>query len=269
MNAVEFRETSRALDLSDDELAEDFGVSRDVIRGWAAGHIQVPLPVAKELAWRIEIHRREAALTAAGLEECPWVTAHAEALLTRALAGPSALERHQQEAEAHAAGCALCAARERYEREHLGPPPLPPNTPAWLRPILWIERIPAWARPAVMAAFLLGIVVLVRIAFNLPDVLATPGGREDALVAVLAAAGAGAAAGLAYSLLRRALRTRGTIGAYATGIVCMFVYMGAFALAFPELGVFEERSGMLSFAVVSLFFGLVVGHSWFRDPNVM
>ena len=86
---------------------------------------------------------------------------------------------------------------------------------------------------------------------------------------ILAAAGAGAAAGLAYSLVRPTLRTRGVVGAYLTGIVCVFAYMGALAIAVSDIGMFEDRSGVVIFTLVSLFFGLVMGHTWFRDPDVM
>ena len=60
------------------------------------------------------------------------------------------------------------------------------------------------------------------------------------------------------------------VGAYLTGIVCVFAYMGALLIAAPVAfgePLVEERSDLVVFVVVSLFFGLIMGHSWFRGTE--
>ena len=107
-----------------------------------------------------------------------------------------------------------------------------------------------------------------RIGFALPFVVTRPRLLAGAIVAVLAAAGAGAAGGLAYSATRPILRRLGRPGDYLSGIVCVSSYMGAVALvapiAFGESPI-EDRTDLLVFAVVSVGFGLLVGHSWFKE----
>ena len=124
MNAAEFREACRPLDLTGEELAEDLGVTPAIVCAWSAGEGRIPRRHAREIRWRTALAARDAALRDSGLDECRWINAHAEALLECTSA--EALRRYQQECEAHVASCRLCAARARYEAEHLGPAPLPP-----------------------------------------------------------------------------------------------------------------------------------------------
>lgn len=104
----------------------------------------------------------------------------------------------------------------------------------------------------------------------MPLLLSAPTKFGEALVAVVTAAGAGAAGGFAYTLTRPTLQRLGRLGDYLTGIVCVFAYMGALVLVAPVAfgeGIIEDRVGLISFVVVSTFFGLVVGHTWFRRAS--
>jgi hypothetical protein len=51
-----------------------------------------------------------------------------------------------------------------------------------------------------------------------------------------------------------------------SGVVCVCAYVGFLALASPLAfgkALIESRSELVIFAIVSVFFGLVMGHSWF------
>lgn len=218
LNAAEFRDARLRLELTEEEVADDLGVTPDVVRAWAGGEAAIPRRYARQVRWFSALAARQAALRDSGLDECRWMNAHALTLLE--CTSPEALQRYQNESEAHAATCALCLARERYEAEHLGPAPLPPDTPGWLRAFGWIAEKPTWLVAPVSGALLLGTVV----SFRVLTVLATDSTPPDLAEAggvVLTAAGAGAAAGLTYSVVRPALRRRGAAGAYLTGIVCV------------------------------------------------
>lgn len=257
----------KALGWTDDEVAAELGVTTAVVRGWAAGSAPIPRRHAQQLVWQAAVAERQAALRESGLPECSWLNAHMGVIPEDA----GALERHARATEAHLASCEVCQARERYEAEHFGPLPPPPQ-PAWIGVFQWIAHVPSWARPAVIGATILIGIVLVRTLFLVPALMATPARLGEVVLAIVAAGGAGAAGGLAYSLTRPSLRKLGVVGAYLTGIVCVFAYMGALAVAAPlAFGerIVEERADLVIFAIVSVFFGLVMGHSWFRDPDVM
>jgi len=121
-----------------------------------------------------------------------------------------------------------------------------------------------------VGALVLGAIVSVRILFALPVLFSSPGVLGGALLAVGAAAGAGAFGGIAFSLTRPVLRKLGRPGDYLTGIVCVFAYMGALAVAAPNAfgePLIHDSSEWVIFSIVSLFFGLVIGHSWFRQTT--
>lgn len=267
MTAAEFEEARKTLGWTDDEVAAELGVTTAVVRGWASGAVPVPRRHARRLVWQASIAERQAALRESGLPECSWLNAHVEAIP----ADMGGVERHGRATEAHIASCEICQARDRYLAEHFGPLAPPPGM-AWIGVFQWMSRVPSWARPAVVGAVILVGIVLVRTVFMLPALLAAPGGVGGVILAIVAAGGAGAAGGLAYSLTRPSLRKLGLPGAYLTGIVCVFAYMGTLAVAAPYAfgaSIVEEPSDLAIFGIVSLFFGMVMGHSWFRDPEVM
>jgi hypothetical protein len=268
MTAEQFRAARELLGITDDELAADLRVTPAIVGAWADGTLGIPKRQAQDLAWRAALAERQQALRTSGLAECPWQLAREAAPVPE---NSNALLRELEATDKHIAECPICTARDRYIEEHFGPMPAPPET-AWSRVFARVERVPAWARPALLGALLLGAFVSLRIVFALPMLFRTPGRLGGLLVAVAAAAAAGAAGGFAYSLTRPTLRKLGLVGAYLTGIVCVFAYMGALLIAAPVAfgePLVEGGGDLGAFAVISLFFGLVMGHSWFRDRDGM
>jgi hypothetical protein len=268
MTAEQFRAARELLGITNDELAADLRVTPAIVGAWADGTLGIPKRQAQDLAWRAALAERQQALRTSGLAECPWQLAREAAPVPE---NSNALLRELEATDKHIAECPICTARDRYIEEHFGPMPAPPET-VWSRVFARVERVPAWARPALLGALLLGAFVSLRIVFALPMLFRTPGRLGGLLVAVAAAAAAGAAGGFAYSLTRPTLRKLGLVGAYLTGIVCVFAYMGALLIAAPVAfgePLVEGGGDLGAFAVISLFFGLVMGHSWFRDRDGM
>jgi hypothetical protein len=128
------------------------------------------------------------------------------------------------------------------------------------------DIVRAWARPAAIGAIALSGITMVRALFALPLLMSHSEKVGEAPVAVVAPAAAGAAGGAVYSLTRPTLRKLGRPGGYLTGIVCVYAYMGALALAAPYAfgeKVINDRTDLAAFAIISAFFGLLVGHSRF------
>ena len=266
VNTTEFQAMRQRLQQSDEELADFLGVSPGTVLAWIEARREVPRRYAQQIEWLAASAEREAALRDSGLPECHWMQAH----VAKPLADDQdAVLKHVKAANDHVEGCPVCRAREQFIEERFGPmPPMPQS--GWMRVFAWIERIPPWARPAAVGAAILGAIVSLRVAFALPVLFSNPDKLGEALLAVAAAAGAGAAGGFAYTLTRPSLRRLGRIGDYLTGIVCVFAYMGALALVAPlAFGerLIKDRAGLIVFVVVSAFFGLVVGHTWFRGQS--
>lgn len=264
MTAAEFNAARRALGQTDDQLAAELDVTPGVVRAWAAGSTRIPRRCAEQIRWLEALAERDAALRASGLPDCEWMREEEERPLP---SDTDALLQRAKAMTAHAQACPVCTARERYAREHCSSMPALPQ-PGWMRILGWVERVPAWARPAAVGALLLGAIVSLRILFALPFLFSAPAKMGAALVAVLSAAGAGAAGGASYSLTRPTLRKLRRPGDYLTGIVCVFAYMGSLALVAPYAfgeRLIDDRAGWVIFSIVSIFFGLVVGHSWFRE----
>jgi hypothetical protein len=268
VNATELRQARTTLGQSEEELAANLGVAPDLVRTWGTGRTAVPRRYAQEIEWLVAVAEREDALRTSGLPECGWMEAHVQKPLPD---DPDQIPAHLETGNRHAETCDVCVARDRFVAERFGPmPPMP--QPGWMRVVAWFERVPSWARPAAVGAVILGAIVSVRILFALPLLFSVPAKLGEALLAVFAAAGAGAVGGFAFTLTRPRLRRLGRIGDYLTGIVCVFSYMGALALVAPVAfgeRVIKDQASLIIFVVVSAFFGLVVGHSWFRDQSVM
>lgn len=266
MNATELQEAQRRLGQSDEELAASLSVSPDMVRAWAAGRATVPRRHRQQIEWMAAAAERDAALRSSGLPECAWMQQHVAEPLPD---DPDAALKHLETGNQHAEACRVCVARDQFLEERFGPMPPVPHS-GWLRLFTWVERVPSWARPAAVGAAILGAVVSLRVVLAVPLLLSAPGKFGEALLAVAAAAGAGAVGGFAYSLSRPALRRLGRLGDYLTGIVCVFAYMGALAavapLAFGER-VIEDQPSLIAFAIASVFFGLVIGHTWFRGQS--
>jgi hypothetical protein len=268
VNATELRQARTSLRQSEEELAANLGVAPDLVRTWGTSRTAVPRRYAQQIEWLAAVAEREEALRASGLPECAWMQTYEGEPLPD---DPDPLLKHIETGNRHVETCEVCVARDRFVVERFGPmPPMP--QPGWMRLFAWFERVPSWARPAAVGAVILGAMTSVRILLALPVVFSVPAKLGEALIAVFAAAGAGAVGGFAYTLTRPTLGRLGRIGDYLTGIVCVFSYTGALALVAPVAfgeRVIEDQASLIIFVVVSAFFGLVVGHTWFRDQSVM
>lgn len=264
MTATEFRTVQDTLGLSDEALAAELALTPTVVRAWRTGSVPVPERHARLLRWQAAIAARQAVAEASGLPACEWVQAWEDGPVPDE---PDVMRRHLEALNVHGESCPICLERARYVEERCGPMPQPPSPAGVVRVVGLLERVPSWGRPAVVGAAILGAIVGLRVLFALPTVASQPRKLVEALTALVAAMGAGAAGGLAYSLTRPMLRRLGRPGDYLTGVVCVFAYMGAIALVAPiAFGerVIKNRADLVVFGIVSAFFGLVVGHSWFR-----
>jgi hypothetical protein len=124
--------------------------------------------------------------------------------------------------------------------------------------------------PPLFGAVALFAVVAVRMLLNLSSILQNPLLRAQAPVALTAVTAAGFLAGVAYVALGRPARRVPLIGPYLAGVITIAAYMGAVLFASPFISqepLVKGRSDLVIFAVVTVFFGLFAGHSWFRDKG--
>jgi hypothetical protein len=122
--------------------------------------------------------------------------------------------------------------------------------------------------PPLMGAFILFAIVGFRLVFALPRLISGHMPWSGAALALGAATGAGFVGGAAYVVLGRAAKRVPYIGPYLTGLITVGAYMGALVIAAPYAfgeDIMKGRSDAIIVAGVTAFFGLVVGHSWFRD----
>ncbi len=263
MTAAEFTQAREILGTTDEELAADFDVTPHIVRAWADGSVPIPRRFAQEIRWRAAAEERQAALRESGLPECEWMRVHDGEPLP---SDPDELIEASEAMVSHAKSCPVCMARTRYLEERLGPMPDPPLD-MWVRAFALIGRIPVWARPAVLGAIALGGIVVFRSLFLIPRLISEPAKIGAVLVAMLTAAVAGAAGGAVYSLTRPALAKLGRTGDYLTGVLCVFSYVLALALITPYTfgeRMIENESDWVVVALLSTFFGLIVGHVGFR-----
>jgi hypothetical protein len=261
MTAAEFNEARSILAWTDDQLAAELNVTPRVVQAWTTGRVGIPRRHAMDM-WLLAVaEMRNAAPKEGEPPECEWIRNQERQPVP---SGTDALIEFTKSIEKHTKVCPVCIARRNFVEERIGP--MPPQS-RWMGVFGMIARVPAWARPAVLGALALGAIVLARILLMLPRLLSEPGKVGEALVAVLAAAGAGAAGGAVYSATRPSLRKLGRPGDYLTGIVCVFGYMGALALAAPYAfgeHIVKDGTDWVVFSIFSAFFGLFIGHSWFR-----
>jgi hypothetical protein len=165
--------------------------------------------------------------------------------------------------------CSLCIARTRYLEERFGAMPELP-LPGWMRMFAWIGRLPPAVRPATVGAMVLAGLVAVRILLVIPSLVTVPGLLSDALLAMLAAASAGAVGGFAYTVSRPTLRGLGRPGDYLAGIVSVLATLTAIAVAAPLAfgeSIVNDRQGVVTMVVIAVVVGSIIGHTWFRDPS--
>lgn len=235
--------------------------------------MKLPKHQAQIVAYRVACAERDDALAESGLPTCPWIEqwereepsldAKAEKFLA-----------HLQRAEAHAKTCATCQAREQFVRERFPEMPKPPVA-GWMRVFAagtnWIERRPEWMRPAFYGAAILAAMTSIRAAFILLGAVRQPRLVLLALGAVAVAALAGAGGGLVYAFVGRPVRRVPVVGPYVAGIITVAGYMGSILTLMALTGA-DRTDGRISaslfaFGIVSILFGLVVGHQWFRPKK--
>ena len=184
------------------------------------------------------------------------------------------LERLLSEADTHAKTCAICQRREAFAKT-LPPLPAPPMS-LWVRTLVvvfgGIERLPKWARPAAVGALAIGTLTIVRALFVVVFQRAPVTPQLFVTIAAAIGIGAygGAVGGLAYSLVRERFRRFGRAGDYLTGIVCAYAYLLAFGIPiaiFTREEILTDPVGWLIFVVIGTVFGLIIGHSWFREDK--
>jgi hypothetical protein len=131
------------------------------------------------------------------------------------------------------------------------------------------ERLPTWLRPAFFGAVILVVIVSLRAVIRLPLILKQPEQLGELVLVLLGAAAAGALGGFGYTLLGAPARRIPVVGAYVAGVVTITAYMLGCLLLFtfiiPDEPLIENSTDIIIFAVVTLFFGLLAGHFWFRD----
>jgi len=266
MTSEEFAEARQRLGLTIPALAAKLQLTPHVVEGFETGALAVDRKAAGDMVFLMGVQELEEIRAASGLPACEWM---AQWERESSAPGGRAAQARFEALLAHFGSCPTCKALDAEVRSHLGPMPQVPQR-GLVRAFGLFERVPSWARPALAGAMLLGGITSLRLLFALPRIRTAPELVGMALVAVLVSAGAGATGGFAYSLTRPTLKRLGRPGDYLTGVVCVFAYMGALLivapLAFGE-SIVKEPSELAVFAVVSTFFGLVIGHSWFRNTT--
>jgi DNA-binding XRE family transcriptional regulator len=270
MTAIDVAAVRNRLGLTTDALAAEFNVTPAVVAAWESGRMALTAYAAEWLTWKDAMATREVALASAGMPPCQQVRVLAHA----AGSGPvrSRVQGIQLVRE-HVATCPICTKRQAYVDAHF--PPMPPApTRGWQRVLLQlaalVRRLPPWARPAAVGGGIVFAFVAVRALLLLPTILTHPQLFIGAVVAAVVASGAGIAGGLTYSAVREPFRRLGRLGDYLTGVVCVLVYMGALALVAPLVfgePLVKEASDIEVFVVISIVFGLLIGHFWLRPKG--
>ena len=139
--------------------------------------------------------------------------------------------------------------------------------------VRFLFALPEWLRPPAIGAAILFGIVGVRIVFALPfGIVKSAADVNAGLVALFGATAAGAVGGFAYSFIGRPLRRVPVVGRYLAGIVCVGAYLAPLLLwgdklfgGKPEFD-FHDTSDVVICLVITVFFGVVMGQSWFRPP---
>ena len=268
MTGDEFQAIQAKLGLTNDALAAELGLTPAVIEAWREGRAGVPRRHAETLRWRGAVAERLAALDASGLPSCEWIAEWDE---QKPPPSDAAAPRELARFERHIAQCPTCVARETFVNERFGPMPPAPTAGGVLGTVVGqVDRLPKWAQPAAFGALFIGGMTIVRMVVLLPRLFRHPQQLPSVLLAIVAAMGAGASGGLVYSAARGPTRRLGRAGDYLLGVICMYTYLGIAALVAPIAfgrALVRDRLEFNVFLVVGLGFGLLIGHSWFRESE--
>jgi transcriptional regulator with XRE-family HTH domain len=271
MTIQEFTALREQLGISDDELATELDVTPRLIQKWRDGRVAIGERFALALQSLAFRKRSDALLATSGLSACPVV----EDTSARVRTGEKLSTNDLLNLDRHMRTCAVCKARERHVAQHLGPAPAPPRSVTgriYMRVAGRIGLLPEWARPAAGGAIILFAFVAARDIFALPFLIlrGAPVGQWLPMVLVpFAAALGGAAGGFGYSFLGKPLRPIRVVGRYIAGVVTVTAYMIALGVLFWLIGapIVTSESDAVIFVGVTIFFGLVVGKSWFKPDD--
>jgi len=130
-----------------------------------------------------------------------------------------------------------------------------------------IERLPKWAQPAVLGAVLLFGIVSLRMLAAASQIVRGEVPLLTLVGTLLVAGAAGGLGGLAYGLVGERARRIRRLGPYLAGLVVMIAYLWPLMVLLfvldPEIRS-APRPIVFASGIVTLFFGLIVGHLWFR-----
>jgi len=282
MNAAEFKRATRTISEAGESLTDWLRVSATTLHRWEAGQAKIPRGRVRQIEWLLRLVENNSRMASSGLAECEW-----KPTLPAFSDKPSRSElstlnqKYEQvikEAQSHQRECPVCAARADFAEKHLEPLPPFPSVGVFGRMADAVLRwTPEGFLPVVLGAVGLGGIVSLRFLFLLPFLVIRWPGLPSALetvglglLAILTAAAAGAAGGLAVSISRPLLRHLGTVGDYITGVVAVFAYMSALVVVAPlafDDALVEEPGDWLVIAGLSVFFGLVATFGWRREDK--
>jgi hypothetical protein len=263
------------LGLSEKQFASELGMPVDWYVDFEAGRAKLPKKEAEWVAYRLACADRDEALAKSGIPSCAWVEQW------RREEPPADAKRqvhadHFRRIANHSPTCPTCQARARFVNEHFPNMPKPPMSgPMRIIGALttWVQARPEWSRPAFAGALILAAMTMVRVPFLILRGIRQPSLLLVALSAVAAAALAGAGGGLIYSFVGRPARRVPVVGPYLAGIVAVAGYMacilGIIALAGEKVLEGGKVEGVVIFGLVTVLFGLIVGHMWFRPREVV
>jgi hypothetical protein len=207
----------------------------------------------------------------------------AEFAASGTVAGDDAGEQHEAFVtmiDEHATACPQCQRVDAFIKAKGLPPP--PQIGLGERIFELFVRLLRFLVPAAIGAAISASIVValffgaVKLSIRRGDRLAAARFLDVGLVAVVAAAAAGGAAGLVFSLARPVLRRLGPAGDYVTGVVVAFAYIMSAVVVVARLAFREtvfENSGDWwwgVFAVLfwvlfwSVLFGVIGAHVWRR-----
>jgi hypothetical protein len=127
------------------------------------------------------------------------------------------------------------------------------------------ELLPKWLRPAAFGAAALFTVVSFRMLFRIPWLVQhrAEWGWGQLLLTLLAASGAGAAGGFAYTFMGAPIRRVPSVGPYLSGIVCVGAYMGALLVVWPFIAgepLVKDQADVVIYLILTVVFGVAFGY---------
>lgn len=243
-----------------EELSDYTDISIPLLRKWERTG-DVPRGERRTIEWGLWAIRRDRVLEESGLPECEWLEENVD---EDSVPDWQVLEQHFET-------CDVCAMRDAYIDEHVGP------QPAGLlgRALEWVFDFPDWLQAATMG---IAMVLVAKAGFGIAALLGLGLVRMDvhfalgALLLLVVAVVGGGAGGVVYHLTRR-FRERGTVGHYISSILAVYGYLGALmamgAVAIAVAGreavgedIYEmvaEPVGWIIWLVLGAFFGIALG----------